>query len=158
MIRGESQGCGAAGDASLNRVHERRTPALLGGQIQQLTGATMSGERILGGVAIVDVECEGRVTHSAGYEIAARVRTLVERGQAKILLNLNQVAYLDSAGLGAIIEAYTSTARRGGALKLLGLRPRVHHLFELAGLLSIIESFEDEGAAVRSFDSLIAVV
>ena len=99
-----------------------------------------------GDVAVL--ELKGPLTYDAGTQLAQWVQGA---SRDKVLLNLAQVSYLDSAGLGAVIDAYGLTTRRGGALKFLHLTPRTLHLFEITGLLGIFETFESEPAAVASF-------
>ena len=103
-------------------------------------------ERWSGDVAVL--ELKGPLTYVAGTRLAEWMQGA---SRDKVLLNLAQVSYLDSAGLGAVIDAYGQTTRRGGTLKFLHLTPRTVHLFEITGLLRIFETFESEPAAVASF-------
>jgi anti-anti-sigma factor len=99
-----------------------------------------------GDVAVL--ELRGPLTYVAGTRLLEWVRG---SSRNKVLLNLAQVSYLDSAGLGAVIDAHGLTTRRGGALKFLHVTTRIRHMFEITGLLGFFETFESEPAAVASF-------
>jgi len=77
----------------------------------------------------------------------------LDAGKTKVLLNMAEVHYLDSSGLGELIAAYTTVRHRGGQLKLMKLTPRVRDLVQLTKVHSIFEVFPDEESAVRSFGS-----
>ncbi len=79
------------------------------------------------------------------------VHDTLETGKTRILLNMAEVHYLDSSGLGELIAAYTTVKHRGGQLKLMKLTPRVRDLVQLTKVHSIFEVFPDEESAVRSF-------
>jgi anti-sigma B factor antagonist len=80
------------------------------------------------------------------------IQDSLESGKKKILLNMSEVTYMDSSGLGELVAAYTSTNRGGGKLKLMKLSPRVHDLVQLTKVYRIFEVFDDEQSAVRSFE------
>jgi len=90
-------------------------------------------------------------------EDTRRLRQLVhdtlDAGKTKVVLNMAEVHYLDSSGLGELIAAYTTVRHRGGQLKLMKLTPRVRDLVQLTKVHSIFEVFPDEESAVRSFGS-----
>jgi anti-sigma B factor antagonist len=103
-----------------------------------------------GDVTIVDAS--GRLTLGEGTsDLRKRMRELVEGGSRKIVLNLADVSYIDSSGIGELVAGYTTVATSGGALKLLNLAKRVHELLTITKLYTIFESFEDEASAVASF-------
>ena len=79
---------------------------------------------------------------------------LVREGRIRILLNLRDVTYIDSAGVGALIAKYVSLRRRGGDLRLLSLSDRVRRVITIAHLLEVFDTFESEELAVRSFSVL----
>ena len=81
------------------------------------------------------------------------MRQLVRQGSVKLILNLQDVSYIDSTALGVIVHAYTSAIRKGGALKLLHVPPRVLQLLVVTRLLSIFDLFDAEAEALRSFGS-----
>jgi anti-sigma B factor antagonist len=107
-------------------------------------------ERTAGDVTILDIS--GRLTWMEGDEtFKTKIADLVERGKLKILLNLANVTYIDSAGVGALVGRYVSLARQGGALKLLNLTSRSHKVMVITRLNKVFESFDDEATALSSF-------
>src|SRR3989454_4973865 len=109
-------------------------------------------ERAVGDVVILDVK--GRITLGEGDEILKdKVNTLVNQGKKKIVLNLADVPYVDSAGLGEIVRTYTTVSRQGGSLKLLNLTKRISDLLSITKLLTVFETYDSEADAVRSFSS-----
>jgi anti-anti-sigma factor len=81
---------------------------------------------------------------------------LLERGFLKFLLNLHRVHYIDSAGTGGIVQAYTMVARQGGKLKLCNLVPRIRDLFDVNKLTPVFEVFDTEEAGLRSFEESVS--
>jgi anti-sigma B factor antagonist len=109
-------------------------------------------ERTVGDVLILDVK--GRITLGEGDELLKdKVNSLLNQGQKKIVLNLAEVPYIDSAGLGEIVRTYTTVSRQGGNLKLLALTKRITDLLAITKLLTVFETFESENDAVQSFSS-----
>jgi anti-sigma B factor antagonist len=109
-------------------------------------------ERAVGDVMLVDLK--GKITLGEGDELLKdKVNSLINQGQRKIVLNLAEVPYLDSAGLGEVVRAYTTVSRQGGALKLLGLTKRITDLLAITKLLTVFETFDSEDEAVRSFSA-----
>jgi anti-sigma B factor antagonist len=108
-------------------------------------------ERRSGDVAIVDVD--GRITDDEDADIRLRetLKNLVMQGHTALLLNLERVPFVDSAGLGAVAYAYISAKRRGGTVKLLRVSGRVHELLTITRLASVLEMFDGEAEAVASF-------
>ena len=106
--------------------------------------------RQVDGVAIVD--CNGRITLGEGSVILRdTVRGLLGKGQKKILLNLGDVTYIDSSGIGELVSAFTTVRNQGGELKLLNLTKKVHDLLQITKLYTVFEVHDDEAAAIRSF-------
>jgi len=106
--------------------------------------------RQVGGVTIVDIS--GRVV--LGEESAALrnlVCDLLAKGHRKILLNLGDVNYIDSSGLGSLVSAFTSVRKQQGDLKLLNLTNKVHDVLQIAKLYTVFDIMDDEEAAVKSF-------
>jgi anti-sigma B factor antagonist len=104
----------------------------------------------VGDVTVVDVA--GRITLGEGAStLRDTVRTLAGGGQKKILLNLADVSYIDSSGIGELVSGFTSVANSGGALKLVNLTKRVQDLLQITKLYTVFEVFDDEAKAVRSF-------
>jgi anti-sigma B factor antagonist len=108
-------------------------------------------ERTVGDVTVVDVT--GSITIGAGgaEQLADKVRSLLQQGQKKILVNLAGVAYMDSAGLGELVQAYSTTMRNGGALKLLNATSKLKDLLTITKLATVFELFDSEAEAVASF-------
>jgi anti-sigma B factor antagonist len=107
-------------------------------------------ERNVGDVIILDLK--GKVTLGQGDELLKdKVNSLVNQGHKKIVLNLADVPYVDSAGLGEIVRTYTTVSRQGGSLKLLNLTKRITDLLAITKLLTVFETFEVEGDAIKSF-------
>jgi anti-sigma B factor antagonist len=109
-------------------------------------------ERAVGDVVVLDLK--GRVTLGDGDELLKdKVNSLVNRGFKKIVLNLAEVPYIDSAGLGEIVRTYTTVSRQGGSLKLLNLTKRISDLLSITKLLTVFETFDTESEAIKSFQA-----
>src|SRR5262245_28738025 len=109
-------------------------------------------ERTQNGVTVLDLR--GKITLGEGDELLKdKVNSLVNQGHKKIVLNLADVPYIDSAGLGEIVRTYTTVSRQGGSLKLLNLTKRITDLLSITKLLTVFETFESESDAIRSFSS-----
>ena len=107
-------------------------------------------QRGLGGVIILDLD--GRLILGDGEQLfREKVDELMKLGHLQILVNLNRVTYIDSAGVGVLVWKYITLVRRGGSLKLLNLRPRTYAVLSVTRLLSVLESFDTELDAVLSF-------
>ena len=103
-----------------------------------------------GGVTIVDASGK-LVLGEETSALRAKIRELVAGGSKRIILNLADVSYMDSSGLGELIGAHTTVKTAGGEMKLLNLAKRVHDLLKITKLYTVFEAFEDEAAAVSSF-------
>ncbi len=109
-----------------------------------------STTRQVNGVTIVD--CSGRITLGEGSVVLRdAVRELLAKGDKKILLNLGDVNYIDSSGIGELVSAYTTVKNQGGELKLLNLTKKVHDLLQITKLYTVFDVKDDEAAAVKSF-------
>ena len=101
---------------------------------------------------ITVVDLSGRITLGEGSTVLRdTVRELLGRGQKKILLNLGDVTYIDSSGIGELVSGFTTVSNQGGQLKLLNLTKKVHDLLQITKLYTVFEVCDDEAAAVRSF-------
>ena len=110
--------------------------------------------RLVGGVTIVDLS--GRIVLGEGSAgLRDLLRNLVSEGIKKILLNLRNVDYIDSSGLGELVSAFTSMRSQGGELKLLNLTKRVRTLLQITKLLTIFDITDDEATSVKSFSPAI---
>ena len=109
-------------------------------------------ERAVGDVMVLDLK--GKITLGEGDELLKdKVNSLVNQGHKKIVLNLADVPYIDSAGLGEVVRTYTTVSRQGGSLKLLNLTKRITDLLSITKLLTVFETFDSENEAVRSFSA-----
>jgi anti-sigma B factor antagonist len=107
-------------------------------------------ERQAGDVTILDLSGEVRIGDSS-VALRDSIRKLADTGKTKVLLNLAGVKYIDSTGIGELIANYTTITRQGGQLKLLKLTDRIQNLLVITKLLTVFDSFEDEGEALKSF-------
>jgi len=110
--------------------------------------------RLVGGVTIVDLS--GRIVLGEGSALLRDLfRDLVREGNKKIRLNLSDVNYIDSSGLGELVSAFTSMRSQGGELKLLNLTKRVRLLLQVTKLITVFDITDDEAASVKSFSPAI---
>ena len=106
--------------------------------------------RQVGDVTVIDAV--GRITLGEGSStFRDSLRDLVSRGHKKLLLNLGDVSYIDSSGIGELVSGFTTVTNNGGRLKLVNLTKRVKDLLQITKLYTVFEVFDDEAAAVRSF-------
>jgi anti-sigma B factor antagonist len=106
--------------------------------------------RQVGDVTVVDAA--GRITLGEGSSALRDIlRDMVAKGQKKILLNLSEVSYIDSSGIGELVSGFTTVTNQGGSLKLLGLTKRVKDLLQITKLYTVFDVHDDEASAVRSF-------
>ena len=106
--------------------------------------------RQVGDVTVVDVA--GRITLGEGSAtLRDAMRDMVSKNQKKILLNLGEVSYIDSGGLGQLVSSYGSLAKTSGGLKLLHVNKRNHDLLSITRLVTIFDTFDSEDEAVKSF-------
>jgi anti-sigma B factor antagonist len=80
-----------------------------------------------------------------------KINSLLAAGKKKLLLNLESVPYIDSAGLGEVVRTYTTVSRQGGSLKLLNLTKRIEDLLSITKLLTVFDTYDNEADAVKSF-------
>src|ERR1700723_3551748 len=109
-----------------------------------------STTRQVDGVSIVD--CSGRITLGEGSVILRdTIKDLLGKGQKKILLNLGEVSYIDSSGIGELVSAFTTVRNQGGELKLLNLTKKVHDLLQITKLYTVFDVRDDEASAIASY-------
>ena len=106
--------------------------------------------REVNGIVIIDLSGQLTLGESSAA-IRDEVRDQTSQGSRKILLNLANVTYIDSAGLGELTAAYTSVKNRGGELKLLNLTKRVHDLMQITKLYTVFDVYDDVKKAITSF-------
>ncbi len=106
--------------------------------------------RQVGDVSVVDVA--GRITLGEGSSaLRDALRDMINKNQKKILLNLGEVNYIDSSGIGELVSGFTTVTNSGGQLKLLNLNKRVKDLLQITKLYTVFDVHEDEAGAIRSF-------
>ena len=106
--------------------------------------------RQVGDVTVIDVA--GRITLGEGSSaLRDTLRDMVAQKHKKLLLNLGEVSYIDSSGIGELVSGFTTVTNGGGQLKLLNLTKRVKDLLQITKLYTVFDVHDDEAAAVRSF-------
>jgi anti-sigma B factor antagonist len=106
--------------------------------------------RTIGDAKILD--CSGKITLGEGtMSIRNTVRDLLDSGSKKIILNLAEITYIDSAGIGELVSTYTTVVNNGGRLKLLNLTNKIQQLLTITKLLTVFETFDNEEAVLESF-------
>ena len=106
--------------------------------------------REVDGVAVLDLS--GRITLGEGsVQLRDAFRDLIGKGSKNILLNMGDVTYIDSSGLGELVSAFTSAKNQSAALKLLSLTKKVHDLLQLTKLYTVFDIYDDEAKAIASF-------
>ncbi|HJQ71334.1 MAG TPA: STAS domain-containing protein [Blastocatellia bacterium] len=107
-------------------------------------------ERVVEGVSVLDIS--GKIVLGEGdIQIKDRIKDLLADGQRSILLNLGDVSYIDSAGLGALISGYTTVKREGGSLRLVNLTKRIKDLLAITKLITVFDTYENEKEAISSY-------
>ena len=107
-------------------------------------------DRQNGEVTILDLS--GKITIGEGsVQLREAVRKMLDDGKKKLLLNLGDVSYVDSSGIGELVSSYTTTNNNGGQLKLLNQTKKIHDLLTITKLLTVFETFDNENTAVASF-------
>ena len=100
------------------------------------------------------LDLSGRITLGEGSALLrTTIRELLEQQRLKVLVNLGDINYIDSSGIGELVSAYTTVKNRGGELKLLHLTKKVHDLLQITKLYTVFEVHSDEATALRSFNT-----
>ena len=111
-------------------------------------------ERVVEGITVLDLA--GRLVLDEGdATFREHITDLLERGRTLIVLNLKDVSYIDSAGVGVMVAKYLTVRRAGGDMKLLHLTPRSNRVMTITKLLTVFEAFDDEQEAIRSFKAAV---
>jgi anti-sigma B factor antagonist len=106
--------------------------------------------RTVGDIVILD--CSGKITLGEGtMAVRNAVRDILKENGKKIILNLADVNYIDSSGIGELVSTYTTVTNNGGQFKLLSLTKKIHELLQITKLLTVFQVFENEQAAIASF-------
>jgi len=109
-------------------------------------------ERHIGGVTIHDLA--GRITiEEDASRLRDRINGLILEARTSVILNLAEISYIDSGGLGQLVACYNAVAKTSGALKLLHLTKRSHHLLSVTRLVTVFDAFDKEDEAIRSFET-----
>ncbi len=109
-------------------------------------------ERTVNDVTVLDLK--GKMTLGEGDELLKdKINSLLAAGKKKLLLNLESVPYIDSAGLGEVVRTYTTVSRQGGSLKLLNLTKRIEDLLSITKLLTVFDTYDSEAEAIKSFSA-----
>ena len=109
-----------------------------------------SSARQVDGITILDLS--GRITLGEGSVVLRdTIREVLGKGEKKILLNLGDVTYIDSSGIGELVSAFTAVRKEGGELKLLNLTKKVHDLLQITKLYTVFDVKDDEANAISSF-------
>jgi anti-sigma B factor antagonist len=149
VVRTESKELATSACAVLDRLGigmEGKTPVKM-----------QTATRQVGRVTVVDIS--GRITLGEGNVILREiVRDLAEKGAKAIVLNLGEVQYIDSSGIGELVKAHTTIRNQGGQLKLTNLNKRVHDLLQLTRLSAVFDIQKDETSAIKSFGGSSQVV
>jgi anti-sigma B factor antagonist len=101
---------------------------------------------------VIVIDAAGRITLGEGASVFRdMLRDLAAKGDKKILLNLGEVSYIDSSGIGEMVSGFTTLTNHGGQLKLMGLSKRIKDLLQITKLYTVFEVFDDEADGIRSF-------
>ncbi|HWO02800.1 MAG TPA: STAS domain-containing protein [Blastocatellia bacterium] len=107
-------------------------------------------DRQAGDVTILDLS--GKITIGEGsVQLREAVKRMLDDGKKKILLNLGDVSYVDSSGIGELVSSYTTTGNNGGQLKLLNQTKKIHDLLTITKLVTVFETHDNEETAIASF-------
>ena len=142
VVRTESKELATAACAVLDRLGL--------GMRGQTPVRMQTATRHVGGVTVLDIS--GRITLGEGNVILREiVRDLAEKGRKAIVLNLGEVQYIDSSGVGELVKAHTTIRNQGGQLKLTNLNKRIHDLLQMTRLSAVFDIQKDETSAIESF-------
>lgn len=110
-------------------------------------------EKMVGDIAIITVT--GDITLNKGGDVVLRdkVRSLLQQGRTKLLLDLGAVSYVDSAGLGELVQAYATAKNKGGSLRLLRPAKRLKDLLTITKLVTVFDTYETEADGIASFSA-----
>lgn len=109
-----------------------------------------ASSRQVNGVTVIDLS--GRITLGEGSVVLRdTIREALAQGHKKILLNLGDVTYIDSSGIGELVSGFTSVRNQGGELKLLNLTKKVHDLLQITKLYTVFDVKDDEASAIAAF-------
>ena len=110
-------------------------------------------QRTVQGVCVLDIDGPITLGADGSEKLGDKVRSVLQAGDKQVLLNLASVAYIDSAGLGELVNAFTTVKKQGGSLKLLGVTKKLKDLLVITKLATVFDSFDSEAAALESFQA-----
>jgi len=110
-------------------------------------------QRSVQGVCVLDIDGPITLGAEGSEKLGDKVRSVLQAGDKQVLLNLASVAYIDSAGLGELVNAFTTVKKQGGSLKLLGVTKKLKDLLVITKLATVFDSFDSEAAALESFQA-----
>ena len=110
-------------------------------------------QRTVGDVVVLSITGDIATNGAGASRVADKVRGVLQDGHDRLLLDLGHVRYVDSAGLGTLVQAFSAARNRGGALKLLNVTERLYDLLVVTRLLTVFECFDQEAEALASFDA-----
>jgi anti-sigma B factor antagonist len=108
-------------------------------------------QRSVQGVCVLDIDGPITLGADGSERLGDKVRSVLQTGEKQVLLNLSGVAYIDSAGLGELVNAYTTVKKQGGTLKLVGVTKKLKDLLVITKLSTVFDSFDTEAAALASY-------
>ena len=108
-------------------------------------------ERTSGDIIVVGVSGEIALNQGGDLMLKDKIRSLIQHGHRKLVVDMAKVSYVDSAGLGELVQAHTAMKSAGGALKLTGLPKRVKDLLTITKLITVLDTYDNEAAAIASF-------
>lgn len=108
-------------------------------------------QRSVQGVCVLDIDGPITLGTEGSEKLGDKVKSVVAEGERNVLLNLAAVAYIDSAGLGELVNSYTTVKKQGGALKLVGVTKKLKDLLVITKLSTVFDSFDTEAAAIASY-------
>jgi anti-sigma B factor antagonist len=121
-------------------------------RVERREGVMVLEQRMVGGVAVLDMS--GRLTLGDGDDLLKdKVNSLVHQGMTQIALNLGQLSYIDSSGLGSLVSSFSTVTRAGGRIKMFNLTRRISDLMSITKLLTVFDVYDSEQAALESFSA-----
>ena len=113
-------------------------------------------ERQIGAVTVLDLVGKLTIDHDA-QRLKDKINSLIQQGRTQIVLNLTDLSYIDSGGLGQLVASYGSVAKTSGGLKLLGVSKRNHDLLSITRLVTLFDAYDSEKEALESFRTHVTV-
>jgi anti-sigma B factor antagonist len=133
------------------RLRRTRVRPSTGGDAALQENHMQLEQRIQDDIVIVKVTGDITLNQGGDVQVKDKVQSLLQQGQKKIVLDLGEVAYVDSAGLGQLVQAYATTKNQGGSLKLMNLGKKLRDLLVVTKLVTVFDTYETEAEALQSF-------